>query len=170
MDVRKLKAAISNGVLAYGLCNAVTSTGPCGTPFRRWADSVLAQFPWAVVTHASTTASRCQRYSVPSAQIRCINTASLRATATAARRRPRRLAMPSPQTRMAEYFLDRVRSASADWYRTARIAASPHLEMPPFLSVSPEAYFFGVRPGERQRREIDGSGPDHRSLSERSRP
>ena len=43
-------------------------------------------------------------------------------------------------------FLDRVRSARADWYRAARIAASPHLEMPPFLSVSPEAYFFGVRP------------------------
>jgi hypothetical protein len=45
---------------------------------------------------------------------------------------------------MAEYFLDRMRSARAAWYRTARIGASPHLEMPPFLSVSPEAYFFGV--------------------------
>ena len=51
-----------------------------------------------------------------------------------ARRRPRRFAMPSPQTRMLEYRLDRVRSARADWYRTARIAASPHLEMPPFLT------------------------------------
>ncbi len=43
MVVRKLKAAIYECVLAHSLCNAVTSTGPCGTPFRRWADSVLAQ-------------------------------------------------------------------------------------------------------------------------------
>ena len=89
----------------------------------------VSSVPPAVIAHASTAASRCQRYSVPAAQIRCISTASLRATATAARRRPRRFAMPSPQTRMPEYFLDRGRSASADWYRTARIAASPHLEM-----------------------------------------
>ena len=44
MVVRKLKAAIYECVLAHSLCNAVTSTGPCGTPFRRRADSVLAQF------------------------------------------------------------------------------------------------------------------------------
>ena len=99
----------------------------------------VSSVPPAVVAHASTAASRCQRYSVPSAQIRCISTASLRATATAARRRPRRFAMPSPQTQIPEYLLDRVRSARAAWYRTARIVASPHLEMPPFLSVSPEA-------------------------------
>jgi hypothetical protein len=106
----------------------------------------VSSIPQTVVAHASTAAARCHRYSVPSAQTRCMSTASLRATAMTAQRRPRRFAMPSPQTRMAEYLLDRVRSARADWYRTARIAASPHLEMPPFLSVSPEAYFFGVRP------------------------
>ena len=44
MVVRKLKAAIYECVLAHSLCNAVTSTGPCGTPFRRRADFVLAQF------------------------------------------------------------------------------------------------------------------------------
>ena len=44
MVVRKLKAAIYECVLAHSLCNAVTSTGPCGTPFRWGADSVLAQF------------------------------------------------------------------------------------------------------------------------------
>ena len=45
MVVRKLKAATYERVLACSLCNAVTSTNPCGTPFRRRADSVLAQFP-----------------------------------------------------------------------------------------------------------------------------
>ena len=44
MVVRKLKAAIYERVLAHSLCNAVTSTGSCGTPFRRRADSVLTQF------------------------------------------------------------------------------------------------------------------------------
>jgi hypothetical protein len=33
-----------------------------------------------------------------------MSTASLRATAMIARRRPRRFAMPRPQTRMAEYL------------------------------------------------------------------
>jgi hypothetical protein len=40
----KLKAAIHERVLAHSLCDAVISTGPCGTPFRRRADSILAQF------------------------------------------------------------------------------------------------------------------------------
>src|SRR3974390_224889 len=44
----------------------------------------------------------------------------------AARRRPRRLAMPSSQTRMAEYFLERVRRARADWNRTARAITKSH--------------------------------------------
>ena len=146
MVVRRLKAAISNGVLAHSRCNAVTSTRSLRDIIPPAGGFLVSSVPRAVVAHASTAASRCHRYSVPSVQIRCISTASLRATAMTARRRPRRFAMLSPQTRMAEYFLDRVRSARADWYRTARIASSPHLEMPPFLSVSPEAYFFGVRP------------------------
>ena len=45
----------------------------------------VSSVPPAVIVHASTAAARCQRYSVPSAQIRCISTASLRATATTAR-------------------------------------------------------------------------------------
>jgi hypothetical protein len=133
MVVRMLKAA------STVFATQSLQPGPCGTPFRRGGFRV-SSVPPAVSAHASTAASRCQRYSVPSAQIRCISTASLRATATAARRRPRHFTMPSAQTRMPEYFLDRVRNARADWYWTARIAASPHLEMAPFLSVSPEAY------------------------------
>ena len=91
MVVRKLKAAIYECVLAHSLCNAVSSTGPCGTPFRRRAEFRVSSVPPALVALASTAASRCQRYFVPSVQIRCISTASLRATATAARRRPRSL-------------------------------------------------------------------------------
>ena len=57
-----------------------------GPSFHRRADSVLPQFFQARVARASTVASRCQCYFVPSAKIRCISAASLRETA--ARRRP----------------------------------------------------------------------------------
>ena len=60
---------------------SLQDTIPPGGGFR------VSSVPPAVVAHASTAASRCQRYSVPSVQMRCISTASLRATATAARRR-----------------------------------------------------------------------------------
>ena len=94
MAARKLKTAIYKCVLAHGHCNAVTMT-----TFRWRADSVLPQFFQARVAHASTVASRCQRHFLPSAKIRCISAARLRETA--ARRRPRRFAMPNPQSRMA---------------------------------------------------------------------
>ena len=51
------------------------------------------------------------RNSVPSAQMRCISTASLRETATTARRIPRLLATAMPQARSVDQRWLRVRRA-----------------------------------------------------------
>ena len=68
MVVRKLKAVIYKCVLAHNPCNAVTSTSLRDTiPLAGGLH--LAQFPPAVIAHASSAAARCQRYFVPSAQI-----------------------------------------------------------------------------------------------------
>jgi len=82
MAARKLKAACLRTVFAMqslqpGACRTIIP--PAGR-FR------LPQFFQARVAHASTVASRCQCYFVPSVKIRCISAASLRETA--ARRRP----------------------------------------------------------------------------------
>ena len=84
MVVRKLKAAIYECVLAHSLCNAVTSTGPCGTPFRRRADSVLAQFLRLLSLMRLDGCLSPPAIFGPVSQTRCISTASLRATAPAA--------------------------------------------------------------------------------------
>jgi hypothetical protein len=45
----KLKAAIHERVLARSLCDASSSTGPCGTPFRRPAGFRISSVPAAVI-------------------------------------------------------------------------------------------------------------------------
>jgi Resolvase, N terminal domain len=45
----KLKAAIHERVLAHSLCDASSSTGPCGTLFRRPAGFRVSSVPPAVI-------------------------------------------------------------------------------------------------------------------------
>src|SRR5260221_1356010 len=80
-----------------------------------------------------------QLNSVPSTHMRCRMTASLRATATLALRSPLRLASLIPQAFSADHFGTRVSSTLAASNRYVRSKASPHFEIRPDQSASPEA-------------------------------
>ena len=73
-------------------------------------------------------------------------TASLRATATCARLLPRRFTTSSPQRFSQFQLCTRVSSAFAASNKSERTIVSPHLLTWPVLSISPDAYFRGVRP------------------------
>jgi YVTN family beta-propeller protein len=84
-----------------------SSIVPRGTPFHR---VVELEFPPVVmVLHDShaTAASLVQRNSVPSAQMRCMITASRRASATIALFMPRRLAICIAQALSHDHFAER---------------------------------------------------------------
>ena len=72
-----------------------------------------------------------QRKSVPSTHMRCRMTASLLASATMARRMPRRWATRMPQAFSHDHFLLWVSIDCAASYSIARSMLSPHLETPP---------------------------------------
>src|SRR3984893_4348201 len=72
-----------------------------------------------------------QRKSVPSTHMRWRMTASRLATATVARRIPRRWATRTPQAFSHDHFLLWVSIDCAASYSIARSMVSPHLEMPP---------------------------------------
>src|SRR5208282_6446443 len=87
-----------------------------------------------------------QLNSVPSIHMRCRITASLRATATLALRSPFRLTSLVPQAFNVDHFCTRVSSTPAASNRYMRSMASPHFEMRPDQSISPEAWRLVVNP------------------------
>jgi hypothetical protein len=91
MVVRRSKAAIYYRVLAaQRLQRSHLDLVPAGRLFRLTAELVMLK------SRSCDRLSRDQRNSLPSAQMRCMIIASLRATATTARLRPRRLATATP--------------------------------------------------------------------------
>src|SRR5262249_54105483 len=84
--------------------------------------------------------------SVPSIHMRCRITASLRATATLALRSPFRLANLMPQAFNTDHFGTRVSNAPAASNRQLRSIASPHFEIRPDQSISPDAWRRVVNP------------------------
>src|ERR1700730_998886 len=87
-----------------------------------------------------------QLNSVSSIHIRCRMTASLRATATFALRSPLRLASLIPHALSADHFGTRVSSTPAASNKYMRSMASPHFEIRPDQSTSPEAWRRVVNP------------------------
>src|SRR5262249_52548986 len=87
-----------------------------------------------------------QLNSVLSIHMRCRMTASLRATATLALRNPFRLAILNPHAFSADHLDTRVRRTLAASYKFARSMASPHFEIRPDQSTSPEAWRRVVKP------------------------
>src|SRR5271166_6307045 len=83
---------------------------------------------------------------VPSTQIQCSTTASLRASAIRARFRPRRLATSSAQRFKLENRVVRVSITLAASYSAVRIDSSPVRVIPPLTSLSPDWYFLGTSP------------------------
>src|ERR1700745_1064693 len=95
---------------------------------------------------AATSLLFDQLNSVPSTHMRCRMTASLRATATLALRSPLRLVSLVPQAFSPDHFGTRVRSTPAASNRYMRSMASPHFEIRPDQSISPEAWRRVVNP------------------------
>src|SRR5450759_2139878 len=89
-------------------------------------------------SHAAATSSLVHRNSVPSTHKRCMITAIRRATATIARFIPRCRAIFMPQAFSHDHLIVRVSMAWAASNSTVRIMASPHFEMLPIRSISPD--------------------------------
>src|SRR5271163_2253935 len=104
--------------------------GTLWSPYARYAAAFLAD----------------QLNSVPSIHLRCRMTASFRATATLALRRPFRLVSLAPQAFSPDHFGTRVSSTPAASNRYMRSMASPHFEIRPDQSISPEAWRPVVNP------------------------
>src|SRR5918993_318644 len=91
-------------------------------------------------------AAAVQRKSVPSRHMRWSAMPSWGATATIARRIPRRLATATPQAFSGFQRPGPVRRTSAASYRLERIIASPQREIRPTLAVSPDWWRRGMSP------------------------
>ena len=79
-----------------------------------------------------------QRNGCPERQTLCKITESFLATATRALPLPDRLAMACPQSFKLEAFLSRVRITTAASYNRVRASVSPHFEILPLRSTSPD--------------------------------
>ena len=109
-------------------------------PHANDAAPPLSDGNWNSLRHAAADAAAGlpQRNSLPSVQMRCRITASLRATATRARAMPRRLATFMPYARKADHLLLRINKEWAASYRAVRASSSPHRLICPWMSVSPD--------------------------------
>src|SRR5689334_9565595 len=144
-----------------------------GTSRERDDPSPLRSCLLPLDDHA-VAASAPKRNSLPSTQRRCSTQASLRATATLARRMPRRFATSRPQRLRVENLPALVSITFAASYRAVRTMASPALLIPPVTSVSPDWYFFGVSPKcaptARERRNRAGSSSAELKVTATSAP
>src|SRR5215475_1354183 len=119
-----------------------TAIVPAGTSFP----AVLQESFGLVIARYAATSFFDQLNSVPSTHMRCRMTASLRATATLALRSPLRLVSLMPQAFSADHFGTRVSSTPAASNRYMRSMASPHLDIRPDQSSSPDAWRLVVNP------------------------
>src|SRR6266576_3450191 len=104
-----LKARSPFRALAKYRGDLTTATVPAGTSFP----AVLRELCDLVIACYEATSFFDQLNSVPSIHMRCRMTASLRATATVAFRRPFRLASLMPQALSADHFGTRVSNTPA---------------------------------------------------------
>ena len=88
-------------------CELTSSIVPRGTSFHRWVELDFPPIAFDPVRRHAAAASRVQRNSVPSTQMRCMITANRRASATIAFFIPRRLAICIAQALSQDHFFDR---------------------------------------------------------------
>src|ERR1700730_1015841 len=125
------------------LCAVVRTSSPRDIARRR---QTLGDLLCVYMAADATISSRLQWNSLSPAHMRCMITASLRATATVARRKPRRLAIAVPQAFSADHRVTRVSRECAAKNSASRASRSPLLLIAPLRSISPEAYLRGVKP------------------------
>ena len=107
-NAAELAALAPDVILAHG---ASTSDRCCRRPARCRSCSRSPAIPDLILRSchaAAAAASRVQRNSVPSTQMRCMITASRRASATIAFFIPRRLAICIAQALSQDHFLERI--------------------------------------------------------------
>src|SRR5262252_1200233 len=93
-----------------------------------------------LILHRSqaTATSLVHRNAVPSTQMRCMITASRRASATIAFFLPRCLAIFIAQALSQDHFVERTSMLWAASYSITRIISSPHRDIAPVRSFSPD--------------------------------
>ena len=89
-------------------CDLTSSIVPQGTSFHRAVELAFLLSIVILCCHAAAASCRLQRNSVPSTQIRCMITASRRASATIAFFLPRRLAICIAQALSQDHLTVRV--------------------------------------------------------------
>src|SRR5260370_108845 len=119
--------------------NELTSSiVPRGTSFHRWVelDFLLSH----LILHSSqaTATSLLHRNSVPSTHMRCMITASRRASATIAFFIPRCLAIFIAQALSQDHLAERTSMLWAASYSIIRIISSPHRDIAPVRSFCPD--------------------------------
>src|SRR5262249_39340448 len=127
--------------------NELTSSiVPRGTSCHRWVE--LDFLLLHLILHRSQAAatSLVHRNSVPSTHMRCMITANRRASATMAFFIPRCLAIFIAQALRQDHFVERTSMLWADSQSIIRIISSPHRDIAPVRSLSPDLYLAGVSP------------------------
>ena len=110
-------------------------------PSPRWATRTRATLPrgWISSRFAqASTACSDQRNGSPDRQMLCRITDSLRASATRALAMPERFAMASAQSFKRDARFTRVKITTAASYSSVRASVSPHREILPLRSTSPD--------------------------------
>ena len=142
-------AATSGPVRSTGI--ARSTTGSRLTRTHRLAAQLPAPRPGAILPsdltmRYATSGRGAQRNGSPDRQTLCRITDSLRAKATRALPEPARRSIASAQSFSGSDRFTRWRITTAASYMSVRARPSPHLEMCPLRSVSPDWYRRGVRP------------------------
>ena len=133
-----------SALLRLALLGAQQPYSASSTDLVRKGRSRLIEF-WASLNHLMPS-TPSKRNSVLSIHIRCSRTASLRATATTARRRPFVRINRMPHDFSCDAAIVRISIAFAAEYSVERTSRSPARDILPGLSLSPDWYRRGVRP------------------------
>src|SRR5262249_23259677 len=115
-----------------------SSIVPRGTSFHRWVELDLLLSHLILHSSQATATSLVHRNAVLSTQMRCMITASRPASATIAFFIPRCLAIFIAQALSQDHFVERTSMLWAASYSIIRIISSPHRDIAPVRSFSPD--------------------------------
>src|SRR5215468_8251502 len=115
-----------------------SSIVPRGTSFHRGVELDFLLLHWILHSSQATATSLVHRNSVPSSHTRCMITANRRASATIAFFIPRCLATFIAQALSQDHFAERTSMLWAASYSIIRIISSPHRDIAPVRSFSPD--------------------------------
>src|SRR5262245_65265120 len=115
-----------------------SSIVPRGTSFHRGVELDFLLLHLVLHSSQATATSLVHRNAVPSTHTRCMITAKRRASATIAFFIPRCLAIFIAQALSQDHFAERTNMLWAASYSIIRIISSPHRDIAPVRSFSPD--------------------------------